>query len=38
MQATADSSTERVREIGTDSKFWMILKLERAFPNRVISK
>jgi hypothetical protein len=38
MQATADSSTERVRDTGVARILGKILRLHRAFPSRVISR
>jgi len=38
MQATADSKIERVRETGVVKMFDRILRLESAFPSKVISK
>jgi len=38
MQATADSRMESVREIGMDKMFWNTLRLDKAFPSKVINK
>jgi len=38
MKATADSKIERVKETGVVRMFVKILRFERAFPNKVISK
>jgi hypothetical protein len=38
MQATADSKTESVKETGVDKMFCNILILDRALPNKVISR
>jgi hypothetical protein len=38
MQATADSKTESVKETGVAKMFCNILILDRALPNKVISR
>jgi hypothetical protein len=38
MQATADSNTDRVREIGVAKMFCSNPKFDRAFPSKVMSR